>query len=472
MIDTLLLPDRYEGLEKKVAQNDLPKIIVPVQEGLDKIDELYAEMQSTGRGGFLILKGKSGCGKTTFLKTVFMFRENIEIITISNDMELVKTINKTQKTTQHMRIIIIEGRESIIDSNNNEINSSIHAINQFIRSSRGENTLVVWPCNNQDIIDVLVDTSSVIGGSSLLDLEESYFTFKGPNLNQYTGILKQTIELLNKGKTMLDFGVTDEEAENEIKDEDTIGQYLKRINKIITKNKKYITELKKKEQCKMWIIVLAANEPSKDVEALTKGEFLDVDIQRLLASTNANIVTEIKKYPNQIAILANYLDCKIIYMPIVTTLSVIRSYAENSLKGELKSRGMSNSKDVKVQERLTSTELVRVLKMENKTKGKGGKTGPNSIKAFEKLTDIATSNDRILNKTFGEALLAGGIIDEFNIECDFGKGLTRRTDLVCKKDGEVFRLEFMWRKKTSQAEISNYTLDKLFKYGKALEILE
>lgn len=46
----------------------------------------------------------------------------------------------------------------------------------------------------------------------------------------------------------------------------------------------------------MWVLVLGLNEPSKDVEALTKGENLEADIQRLLISTDANIIQEVKKY--------------------------------------------------------------------------------------------------------------------------------------------------------------------------------
>ena len=72
MIDKFLLPDRYEGLENCIDINDIPKIIIPVQLGIDKVEELYEEMFSSGRGSFLILKGSSGCGKTTLLKVLGM----------------------------------------------------------------------------------------------------------------------------------------------------------------------------------------------------------------------------------------------------------------------------------------------------------------------------------------------------------------------------------------------------------------
>ncbi|WP_445508890.1 hypothetical protein ACUMHR_00005, partial [Rossellomorea marisflavi] len=105
-------------------------------------------------------------------------------------------------------------------------------------------------------------------------------------------------------------------------------------------------------------------------------------------------------------------------------------------------------------------------------KGKKGKTGPNSIAAFNKLTEIASTNDKILNKTFGKALKEAGLIEDFSPEVNFGSGLKRRTDLVCNTDSGEIRMEFMWRRNTSQAAIANYTLTKLYNYGKAIGFFE
>lgn len=88
--------------------------------------------------------------------------------------------------------------------------------------------------------------------------------------------------------------------------------------------------------------------------------------------------------------------------------------------------------------------------------------GSKSKEAFQKLLSIAENNDTVLNKTFGEALKTNGFINDYKTEDDFGNGLTRRTDLVCWREEEEFRLEFMWRRKTSKAEISNYNDNKDF----------
>ena len=419
----------------------------------------------------LFVCGGTNSGKTTFLRTLDLFIENVEILTISNEMDIRSEINKLTESKYELRIVIIEGRESILDMSNTEVTAAIHMINSFIRSPKGKKSLVVWPCNDKDIVDNLVETSRTVGGTALLGLKDTYFSFDGPDKTQFVNIAKQTVELLNNGKTLLDFGITDEIADNYVNGVSTIGEYLKLINSEVRKNKNFVRNLKVKDHCKMWVIVLGQNEPSKDVEALTKGEFLDADVQRLLVSTEANLVQDLKKIPDKIALLSNYLDTKIIYIPIVDALSIVKSYANDDLRSVMKAKGMLLNKDPKIVERLQNSELVRMIQMDTKLMGKKGVTGTNSINSFGKLLEISQTNDRLLNDAFGRALKENGYIDQYLTEQNFGSGLTRRTDLLCKIGNKEIRLEFMWRKSTSKAEIANYTLTKLYNYGRALEFI-
>ena len=100
-----------------------------------------------------------------------------------------------------------------------------------------------------------------------------------------------------------------------------------------------------------------------------------------------------------------------------------------------------------------------------------GKVGSNTEQAFRKLSEIAKNNDQLLNDTLGKALVAGKLIDRFETEKDFGKGLTRFTDIIGHDSKDIVRLELMWRSKTGRAEIANYTLTKLYNYGRAIGFL-
>ncbi|AHF08439.1 hypothetical protein [Desulfitobacterium metallireducens] len=471
-MSVFLLPDRFEALENQRSNYDISKIIVPVDDGLEKIQELYEEMSTSGRGAFLILKGRSGCGKTTFLNTVSIFMKDVEVLTIDNTSDVVTTLQSLPPSRNKLRIVVIEGRESLLDFNVSFIDKTIHTVNSFIRSRAGNNTLVVWPCNNEDILEVLVETANNIGGTSLLGIEDAYYEFNGPSRFQYVPIAKQTLDLFNDGKTLLEYGLTDEFAAELLESAPTIGEYLKLLNSKIRINLRNVERLARTESSKLWIVVLAGNEPSKDVAALTKGALSAADINRLIVATNANIVEELKQYPQELGILANYFDCRIIFMPILTTLAVIRDFADTSLKEILKNNSISTTSDGRGIERLLNSELANMINSVPNGMDRKGKTGPESVKAFEKHAEIASKNDKILNETFGHALVKSGLINDFSKEADFGQGLKRRTDLLCRTNFGDIRLEFMWRKETTRAEIANYTLTKLYNYGKAIGVLK
>lgn len=223
----------------------------------------------------------------------------------------------------------------------------------------------------------------------------------------------------------------------------------------------------------MWVVVIAGNEPRKEVSALTSGNFARVDIDRLMGATEANIVEEIKQYPNSIGQLSTYWDCKIIHMPIVAIQAVIRDYANEKLKQKMKEVGLSTKGDKSGKDKLQKTDLFKIL--DNKPMGvgtRGSKSGNNSISTFEKIALIASTNDILLNEALAVGLQDLGIITEYKLEQDFGTGLTRRTDIICYlNDNSTIRLEIMWRRKTGQADIANYVLQKIFNYGKAIGII-
>lgn len=138
----------------------------------------------------------------------------------------------------------------------------------------------------------------------------------------------------------------------------------------------------------------------------------------------------------------------------------------------MKAAGMLAAPEKDAKERLADTSLV--ASFNNAPIGArkvGGKVGPNSVAAFEKLTNIASTNDVQLNKAIAECLKDLGAITDYSLEQDFGTGMTRRTDIVATSNSSTVRLELMWRRKTGRAEIANYILSKLFNYGKAIGYL-
>lgn len=447
-MEDLLIPSRYEALSNIKSKDTFRHFIVEVKDAIDEIEEIYSDMCASGQGAFLILHGKSGSGKTTFLHTLPLFLKNIEIVSIGNDEDIDSNLSTLKLTDRDFRIIIIEGREAIKDSSNEEIEKSLHRINNFIRSQRGNNTLVVWLCNKKEMREKLIELANEIGAESLLGLDKNYMLFNGPKRVKFLNIAMNTVSTLNEGISLLNLGITEEQATKMIDEDDTIGKYLTKIRKKSQESTKYIKKLVGKEKCKMWIVVISGNDPIKDVSALTLGSNAFADIERLMVATEANIVEEIKNYSEYIGKLSSYFECRILNISTLATTSIIRDYYNSSLELKLVEKNFETKKSDKGKEYLLKSQLGKAISDEKIGMGKkGAKVGSNTIASFGKLAEIAKDNDALLNTAIADALVDCELIKSYELESNFGEGLKRRTDILCTTDDIPIRLEIMWRKK-------------------------
>ena len=223
----------------------------------------------------------------------------------------------------------------------------------------------------------------------------------------------------------------------------------------------------------MWVVVVAGNDPEGEVSALTHGGHAYADIDRLITATAANIVKELKNQPDTLGILGTVLDCKILHLDRMTILAVAREFGDSKLHGLMKDEGMSTSSDPKALERLAASEVGLAFAGESLgTRRRGSKPGGGTETAFSGLARIARSDDGSLNRALGRALVAGGYAESFETEKDLGTELSYLSDLFLDRESGPIRVEVMWRTETSRAEIANYVLGKLGKYGKAIGLLD
>ena len=77
----LFVPDRFDMLQRR-APSQLDSIVVPVDDVLQHLKLLHRDLVAAGRGGFLILRGDSGSGKSTFLSTLNLFLEGVDVFAV------------------------------------------------------------------------------------------------------------------------------------------------------------------------------------------------------------------------------------------------------------------------------------------------------------------------------------------------------------------------------------------------------
>jgi len=471
----LFVPDRFDVLERRTKhKHELKTIIVPVENTLAYLDDTYTDMVAAGRGAFWVFRGESGSGKSTFLHTVSLFRREVETLSIQSEEsvpQVLTTLRNSEPVLNKLRIIVIEGREALTDFSVEQLEKDLHSINSFIRSRLGEKTLIVWPCNADDLQERLITLAERIGSDSLLGVGEPVYRFNGPLPDQYIDIATRTIEILNEGASLVDLGIVEERAKELINQAKNIGNYLAILRKELVKNEKNVERLLAQERCKMWIVVIAGNNPGQEVATLSRVHS-QADISCLMNSTKANIVEELQKYSDKVGILATVLEAKIIYLPIATARALIINYADNQLQEKIKQAGMKTRKEPQATERLMKSDLAKAFITE--PRGLSGTSRPsrNSTKPFKKLSAIAQKNDELLNRAIGKALQDCGLVNDFKTEAEFRGRINLRSDLLCETDSGLVRLELMWKDWAYPAEIAIYVLKKLQNYGRAIGLLD
>lgn len=469
--EDLYVPDRFEQLRDS-GSGALRSIVSPVQSALSYIDARFLDFGGARRGGLLILRGAPGAGKSTFLDTVELFRAGISTERISQGRDIAQALSELGPD-RGPRIVVIEGREALLDVSEAALETSMHAINTFVRNPPGTRTLVVWPTNTDALTEALVGLGKRIGGIALLGTAPHYMLFTGPSESEYIGIAERTVAALNEGASLAALGISEERAQVIASEASTVGDFLTVVRYELTANGSRVRKLLATEQPRVWTIVVAGNEPEGDVAALTRGGFSYADIDRLMTSTQANIVSKLKEEPDTLGILGTVLDAKILYIDMLTALAVCRHYANEALRDAMRGQGMSVKQDDRASTRLQGSELGIILSGNSLgTRRPGGKPGGGTKTAFLGLAKIAQTQDGLLNRAFGEGLVSAGLADSYEIEKIVGTDITFFSDLYLVRGSDRIRLEFMWRTSTGRADIANYMLLKLGNYARAIGLLK
>jgi hypothetical protein len=467
--EDLNVPDRFEGLES-AGSGSLRTIIAPVEETLALIDGRFGDMRAAHRGGLMILRGETGAGKSTFLNTIGLFRTGVVTERVAGPDDVDEVLKRTPITAVP-RIIVLEGREALGEVSRSALEAAMHAINSFVRTAAGRDTLVVWPTNTDDLTVDLAETATSLGAEALFGVGEPFEHFSGPSKSDFVAIAERTVAALNEGASLAALGISEARARELEEEAPTIGRYLALVRQELIKNGTRVRRLLPAEQARMWAVVVAP-EADGDVAALTRRGYAYADIDRLMTSTGANIVDELKKHPDEVGILGTVLDARILYLDMVTVLAVARQFGDDQLHALMQGLGMSTQKDTSARDRIVSSELGLVLGGESLgTRRRGSKPGDNTQAAFRNLAEIARNNDGACNRAIGAALVDAGLVESMETERALGTNQTFFSDLYVVRGGDPVRIEFMWRARAGRADIANYVLLKLGNYGRAIGLL-
>lgn len=471
--ERLKIPSRYENLIMQTSDALLPRFIHEVRPTLRAIDDIHDDMQGANQGAFLVLHGAPGSGKTTFLHTLKLFRPVARTLDLDAEQPFREALEDLPESSAGLRVVVLKGRDSPDTTRAEDVENMLHAINDFIRSPAGRSSLVVWPCTSDGHRRRLLETAARIGGDALLGVHPEGLPFAGPDRAAFVTIANQTVEALNGGATLTSLGVTEERCEEIAREAPTIGAFMKALRDEERRLRNALQGLAaERGRFDLWVVVIAGNDPEMEVGTLTSGTNFRADVEKMLRLTSANVVQDLRRYPEKIGLLGSFFDAKVVYVPMMTAVAVVRDFADEEAARGLDLAGFKVVRDGTGARRLGESQLARAFRQEGvEMRRPGAKPGDASVAEFGKLTAFAKGDDGALNRCFGAALLQLGLVRSIVPEAPVGASQRRSADLHCETATTSVRLEFMWRAQTGVGDIAKYALEKLYNYGRSIGFL-
>lgn len=497
-LPSLVLPKRFEVLERRArsAGISLDNIVQRVEAPANRIETLLRSVRDGGVGRFELFLGKSGSGKTTFLKTLPRFFEHVAVDTIPIDVQLPAIpayIRERRRSVAPAQLFILLDRDNpIIDEE--ESAYFFEQVRVLFREAEGE-IVLIWPVTDEPAARKLAEIAWNVGRDSIVDLTRGVYKFEGLEKKLYYDVADLTTRSLNGGKNLEVFGLTRGVVVPDLDTAETIGDFYTRLEtRSVELNQPYRDILKDKIVPKVW--VLLAGDDNRDlnvtVPSLTQGTQKLVDIDRLaelldVPDVDTLYLKEWKTRRDSMAYLMRLLNVRLFELPPNVALGAVRAFGDDDLKSSLKqpnapvAQALGALKNSLFYQMLTGNSAGRATALPA--------TKKETTHEYIRLQRHAAKDDQRINKALAAAIQAA--FDEDGIKAKVRAERKGRSAPGMKPDveivfdnGEIICLEPTWRttgigiigeideqqNTLTIGHTQKYLLEKALEYVKALEL--
>jgi len=494
-LQNLSLPSRYETLETESSkvQCDLAHVVQRVDSAAGEIETLLREVKTGQLGRFEVFFGQSGSGKTTFLKSLPYFFENIAVIEIPKGTaitDIPSTIEKDNVNKETNRLYIIHDRDNPRESET-DVRSFFEDLRSLFRTSKGR-VLVIWPITKLEQAKEIADIAWDIGRDSLLGTRDRLFAFEGLPRESFYEVGDITTRALNSGEGLETFGLGSAEVDAHVRDSETIGEFYSKLNAESAKrNADTLTFLKERIRPRIWIVVPGDDlkELDRTAKTLTQGTRSRVDIDRLCEylddETNKSAyLSEWRNRRADMPYLMRILDVRIFELPPNASLAAVRCHGQDKHKAGLKKKTEKSEACVEIVGRTRLGQSL--LDPDSGFNPRFRETSREMAEEYMAIQQLAAKGDAGLNRSLGVAiddfLKSNGEDGVISTETQDLKGSQLRPDVqVGMSDGSVVCLELTWRSTgallperdgrkaqntLTPGHIQKYLLEKVMEYVK------
>lgn len=465
----LVLPYRWEALQAEADKRkvQLKPLISPVSDAILTVQKELRYIQETGMGKLFVISGITGSGKTTFLNSLHLFLENvvvhsIRLSTIDRPEVVENAMAALRRDRNKHSIVVLEGRETFGPLKSEEIDILLTTLNADFRRGTGRTTLFVIPTNYATVAQSISDRAATIGG--MTSRSRPFYAFGGPPRNEYYTIADKTVRALNSSRSITDYGIAEKIGRELAEPAESIGAFLASCYEEIQKQRDAVenaANLIKRKRIHLWMIFCSLEENSRRnddiIRSLTVGNYQHVQVQRILTGDSRE-ARYWETRPEAFSIAADYLDLRIMYLPLRTANSIITAYGPTELKDHLKSLMQETGEPLikreavraRAQESIANTAIGAFLKAEgfiDRDPSKRGQITDKQKELFKEIVKIATKDDIVLNAAIAETLRDWLNNPDYRIgtEVKLDDVGSISSDIAVVTPIDIYCLEMKWR---------------------------
>ncbi|MFE8600635.1 hypothetical protein AB8V91_27135 [Archangium violaceum] len=471
----------------------MESIVKRVDQSVTHIEQLLLEVEQGGLGRFEFFLGKSGSGKTTFLKTLPYFFEGINVIEVDKKTPLAgvaEQIRKSLRTNDARTLFVMTDRDNPAVADD-EARGFFESLRVLFREPEGQ-MLVIWPITDEVAAQRLAQIAFTIGRDSLVSVESNgVYQFVGLAKSDYYNVADTTARSLS-GQGLESYGITAEQSAPLVHESDTISIFYSRLeSQARAINGQYAATLKERIRPRVWVLLCGdeATNLSLTVATLTQGTRKRIDIDRLVdyldtPALDAAYLKDWKERRSNMAYLMRMLDVRLFEVFPNVTLAAARAYGDEAVRAPLKKQSEAKSAAI---EAVRKSQFYRAL-CEAELGGVAipKATSSETRNEYIRLQQAASKRDKMLNRALADAIRdaldADGIKATVETEKRGLNGNLQPDILVAFPDGGVVCLEPTWRttgqgidgeKEPAQntlttGHIQKYLLEKAIEYVKDL----
>lgn len=495
---------------REAAAARLMEFYKPVSWEESELQIIQSLMGSSGKLAFLF--GRPGTGKSSFVESLAL-RPHLgihSIVHIQADLHagaeglnqilaLLSEVGRDAKTKADLGrvVVVIDYLESLVGYPTDQVKSFFQLLNGILRNS---SILILWPVVDASDLKAMLDMSRSVSGTMFVHKRDT-IRFRGPAIEDFPAIAETTIQVMNNGALLGDFGITRGDLDEVLDDlrrlpadDRTLRRYLELTEErwLVTNN--YIGELKQSipKPTEVWFAF-----PYPGAEAVIrnfsrKGAHVEDAwvashdaFFEYINDTQRAAYWDAKKL--QLAI-AGVLKTRIFFVPTHPTVAAIRAYSDNAsvrslIDATIQKDGLRQP--AKAVSSFKTTPLFRQLLSEPPTVGKR-KSGPaaGAEKAIEPVYDklvkwisSGVGSDRPYNAaiakcieaSFGSEARASGMMVHYEKDHPYIPNI--RPDVMIDAPGRTICIEFHYTNQKQPNIIADYVLAKLKVYMEQLELM-